>query len=145
MRFDVQEGDHPRLRISAGHMSKYEEEDSTYTLLYPHPDSTDDRVRIDLFDDSGDSLAVVEADRVVYLDDENRFEARGEVVVQTHEGKHLETEHLQWNEADRTIYAPGFVRITSPSERLHGYELTGDEGLHNYELARVTGQVTPDE
>lgn len=145
VQFNVQEGEHPRLRIAAGHMSKYEAEDSTYTLLYPHPDSSGDQVRIDLFDDSGDSLAVVEADRVVYLDDENRFEAGGEVVVHTIESKRLETELLQWNEADRSIYAPGFVRITSPAERLQGYELTGDEGLRNYELARVTGQVTPDE
>ena len=140
--FKIREGSHPRVHIEAGHLAKYEQEDSTYTLMRPHPDSLSQRVRVDLFDAEGDSSATIRADQVFHYEEERRYKAQGNVVVKTSEGKRLESEELYWNEAARMVSAPGFVRITTPDERIQGYELTGDEQLENYTLARVTGQVT---
>ena len=142
VNFKIREGSHPRVHIEAGHLATYEQEDSTYTLMRPHPDSLSQRVRVHLFDAEGDSSATIRADRVFYYEEERRYKAQGNVVVTTSEGKRLESEELYWDEAERTVSAPGFVRITTPNERIQGYELTGDEQLENYTLARVTGQVT---
>jgi hypothetical protein len=64
------------------------------------------------------------------------------VIVVTPDEKTLESEHLVWLEDDRKLRTPGFVRITTPNERVQGYNLLADEDLSTYTLARVTGQVT---
>lgn len=151
VRLGMSEDGRPRAHILAPYMAKYEREDSSYALLLPAADSLDaDRLSADslgvrvtayLFDEQGDSSATLKADRMVYLDEEGRFEARGNVVVVTREGKRLESEHLVWFEAKREVRTPGFVKITTPTERIQGYNLVSDESLDQYTLARVTGQV----
>ncbi|NNF04414.1 MAG: LPS export ABC transporter periplasmic protein LptC, partial [Rhodothermales bacterium] len=103
------------------------------------------RVRVDLFDESGDSSAVVFADRITYFERERRFDARGGVQAHTPDDKHLFSEHLSWSEADRRIRTPGFVRIRMPDRTLSGYGLTADEDLQNYSIARASGAVEVDE
>ena len=144
VHLSIREDDRPRLQIRAGHLARYEREDSTYTLLRPHPDSAQSRVHLRLYDAQGDSSATVTADRVTYFQEERRFTARGSVQVATVEQKKLFSETLYWNEDERQVRAPGFVRIETPSEHIRGYALEGDENLDNYQLDRVTGQITID-
>ena len=92
---------------------------------------------------SNDSVsATIRADRIVYRDAAGRFDARGQVVVTTARGKRLEGEHLTWHEEEGRITTPGFVEITTPTDRIQGYGLRADENLDSYQLGRVTGQVT---
>ena len=140
----------PRYQIVAPYMAKYEGEDSVYTLLLPSKeseemDSLSVRVTAYLFDEEGDSSATIDANRMLYFDEEARFEARGNVVVVTKEKKRLESEHLLWYEAEHEVRTPGFVKITTPTERIQGYGLVSDENLDSYALSRVTGQVTVEE
>ena len=86
--------------------------------------------------------ATIRANRIVYHDEDRRFDARGRVIVTTPGGKHLESEHLVWLEDERRITAPDFVSITTPTDRIQGYRLRADENLDTYQLGRVTGQVT---
>ena len=85
-------GGRPRYQIVAPYMAKYEREDSVYTLLLPGKeseeiDSLDVRVTAYLFDEEGDSSATINANRMLYFDEEERFEARGNVIVVTKEKK----------------------------------------------------------
>ena len=144
-QFDVIEGDHPRLQIQADYIAKYERKDSTYMRLEGHPDSTEHRVVAFLFDEVGDSSATIFSERMVYFEEDQRFEAHGEVVVLTREKKRLETEFLIWLEKERKVYTDGFVRITTPTEKIQGYDLEADEDLTDYVIARVTGQGVVDD
>lgn len=141
VRLGLSEGGRPRSQILAPYMAKYEREDSSYALLRPYADNLEGRVTAYLFDEQGDSSATLDANRMLYFDEDGRFEARGNVVVVTREGKRLESEHLVWHEADREVRTPGFVKITTPTERIQGYGLVSDENLDRYALSRVTGQV----
>lgn len=132
----------PRLDVESTYMATFETEDSTYTVM--EGDSTA-RVRAVIFDESGDSSATVRATRLILLDGDSRFEARDNVVVETPDDKILYSEHLVWIETDRTLRTPGFVRIVTPTERVQGYDLVGDENLDSYTLRRMTGQVTVEE
>jgi len=144
-RFDVLEGGRPRVQMHADYLAKFENSDSTYLVLHGHPDSLNTRVTAYLFDEEGDSSATIVADEITYFEKERRFESRGEVVVTTREEKKLETEHLIWDEVDRRVFTSGFVRITSPTENIQGYDLDADEDLENYVIARVTGQTVVDD
>lgn len=141
-RFSVYDNDEPRAEIVAAYMAYYEQEDSTYTVFRGDSSRVEDRVRAFVFDEDGDSSAVITAERMIYYDEESRFEARGQVVVETTDGKHLESEHLTWREDERRIRTPGFVRITTPTDRMQGYGLEADEDLASYRLANVTGETT---
>lgn len=131
----------PRLHMDAGYMASYET-DSTYTLLQASEDTSGGTVRAVIFDlATGDTSAVVVAERIIYRDDERRFEAVGSVVVDGRQDRHMWSERLFWDERARRIHAPGFVRIVTPRERIEGYNLDSDEDLDNYSLERVTGEV----
>lgn len=129
----------PRLEIESLYMATFETEDSTYTVM--ESDSAR-RVRAVIFGEDGDTSATVRAQRLMMLDDDSRFEARGDVEVVTPDDKVLTSEHLVWFENERTLRTPGFVRIRTPQERVQGYDLEADENLDTYTLRRMTGQVT---
>lgn len=143
-RYDVLEDGAPRVQMEAAYMARYEEGDSTYLVMQP-ADSSAERVLIHLYDEAGDSSATVRADRVRYYEEDDRFVARGNVVVLTREGKRLLSEHLSWDEATHEVSTPGFVRIISPDETIQGYGLVADEDLTTYTLSNVTGHVLRDE
>ncbi|NNF03889.1 MAG: hypothetical protein HKN17_05425, partial [Rhodothermales bacterium] len=65
-----------RIHMRAAYMARYETPDSTYMVLGAG-DAPGQRVRVDLFDENGDSSAVVFADRITYFERERRFDARG--------------------------------------------------------------------
>ena len=76
------------------------------------------------------------------------MEAKNNVVVTNFEkNETLETEHLVWDEAKRTIYSDVFVKITRPDEVLYGDGLTSDQDFTKYEIKNVSGefQINPDE
>ena len=98
------------------------------------------RVTVHLFDDRGDSSAVLRADRIVYFQDEGRFVARGDVEVISQDEDRLETETLEWVESEQRVSTPGFVRITTPTEQIQGYQLEAEEDLDTYRLAEITGR-----
>lgn len=129
-----------RFEIIADYMATFETPDSTYTVM--QSSSNDSRVLAYMYDEAGDTSATLRADRLILHDEDRTFEAMDNVVVITPDEKRLESEHLVWLEADRTLRTPGFVRIETPEERVQGYNLTADEDLTTYTLARVTGQVT---
>jgi LPS export ABC transporter protein LptC len=137
--FTLSEGGAPRAEILAARMEHYEHEDSTYAVMRGPTDSTG-RVTAYLFN-QGDSSATLRADRLVYLQDRDRFEAYGNVVVTTPERKRLESEHLAWYERDSTIRTPGFVQITTPEEDVRGEGLVADENLETYQIGRFTARV----
>ncbi len=137
-----------RARVVAPYVARFEHDDSTFARFGPVPEGPSGsaaRVFVDVFDEAGEPSAVVESDRLTYLDEERRFVAEGRVVVETVEGKRLETEQLVWDEAARELRTDGFVRITTPTERLQGYRLVADESLDTYTIARPTGEVEVEE
>jgi len=53
----------------------------------------------------------------------------------------LRTERLFWNNTLRRIHTDAFVDIVSPTEHIMGQGMQSDQGLKNYEIFKVTGQV----
>ncbi len=134
----------PRALVRASYLARFERADSTFARFGPAAPDDTARVAVQVYD-AGQPTATVEADRLLYLDQERRFVAEGRVVVETETGKTLRSETLTWDETDRSLRTDGFVQITTPTERLQGYRLVADEGLETYTLARITGQVTVEE
>ena len=123
-------------------MEQYRSEDSTYSIWRSLSDTN--RVHSYVFEE-GDSSATITADSVVYYNQEGRFEAYGDVVVVTQEGRRLESEYLTWDQFDRKIRTRRFVNITTPTETVRGNGLVADEDLETYQIGEFTAEVDVDE
>mgnify|MGYP006278507901 CR=1 FL=1 len=141
--FVLNEDGRRRAVIRSELMKQYRTEDSTYSVWRTLEDSS--RVQSFVFDEEGDSSATIIADSVVFFNQEGRYEAYGNVVVVTNEGRRLESEHLTWNQSDRTIRTRRFVHITTPTEDVRGNGLVADEDLETYQIGRFTAKVDMDE
>jgi len=141
-RFVMHEEGKRRAIIRADRMEQYETDDSTYSVWRTLDDSS--RVRSFVFEE-GDSSATITADSVAFFNEEGRFEAYGEVVVLTTEGRRLESEHLTWDQFDRKIRTQRFVHITTPTEDVQGNGLVADEDLATYQIGEFTAEVEVEE
>lgn len=138
--FEVQNNNLPLLKVQAGLMSRYEvREDSIFAELTGN--ETQKTVKVDIFDSTGQLSAKVEMEKLTYFEQNLKFIATGKVHVLTQNGKRLQGEHLEWDEATRTLKAKGLVHLISPTEQLQGYDLTTDEGMQNYTFHKLSGQV----
>ncbi|MFB6249177.1 MAG: LPS export ABC transporter periplasmic protein LptC [Salinibacter sp.] len=136
--FTLSEKGRRRAIIRAARMDQYSTDDSTYSIWRTLSDTG--RVRSYIFE-KGDSSATITADSVVYYPKEGRFEAYGNVVVQTTEGRRLESERLTWNQFDRKIRTQRFVHITTPTQDVRGNGLVADEDLESYQIGEFSAKV----
>ena len=141
-RFELNEAGQRRAIIRAEQMRQYQTDDSTYSVWRSLSDSV--RVRSFVFEE-GDSSATITADSVVFFNADGRYEAYGNVVVVTQEGRRLESEHLTWLQGDRTIRTRRFVHITTPTEDVRGNGLVADEDLDTYQIGAFTAEVEVDD
>lgn len=138
-RFAMEENGRRRATITAARMERYRTSDSTYSVWRALSDTN--RVRSYVFDQQGDSSATIVADSVVFFARQGRFEAYGNVVVTTQEGRRLESEHLTWNQVDRRIRTRRFVHIVTPTENVRGNGLVAKEDLETYQIGRFSAEV----
>lgn len=137
-QFAVSEQGQRRAVIRADKMELYRTPDSSYSVWQTLSDTG--RVRTYVFKE-GDSSATILADSVRYYNADGRYEAYGNVIVQTQSGRRLESEHLTWDQFDRKIRTRRFVEITTPTEIVRGNGLVADENLETYQIGRFTAQV----
>ncbi len=120
----------------AGHIAVYATEQ--YTLL-------SDSVHIDFYDDQQQHSSTLTARRGRVNDRTEDLDAYERVRLVSDDGTILETEHLFWNNKEKTIRSDTFVDITSPAEHISGHGLVSDQSLKNYKIFRVTGRAVTTE
>jgi len=136
----ISENGLPRLVLRAGYMARYETPDSTYLVLSAVEDGKD-RVRVDIFDTEGDSSATVFSNRILYFERARRFVARGNVIVNAKDDRHLFAEHLDWSQKTARVSTPGYVTLKTPTQVLNGFEFDADEQLYDFRMKRVSGTL----
>jgi len=141
--FTMKKDGRRRAIIAAERMDQYETDDSTYSVWRTLDDTS--RVRSYVFDEQGDSSATILADSVVFYNHKGQFEAYGNVILTTDEGRRLESEHLLWSQGDRAIRTDRFVYITTPTETVRGNGLAAEEDLATYQIGEFTAEVDVDE
>ena len=75
--------------------------------------------------------------------DENNGEVhlRDSVNVWNNKQERLETDELWWNEPQQRIYSDKFVKITTPTEIIHGRGFEASSDFSHWTLKEVTGTV----
>lgn len=66
---------------------------------------------------------------------------RDSVVVWNKKDERLETDELWWNEPQQRIYSDKFVKITTPTEIIHGKGFESNGDFTHWTIKEVTGVV----
>jgi LPS export ABC transporter protein LptC len=104
------------------------------TLLYD--------LDVEFFDSSGAHVSSLIADSGRVLRQKTVFEARGDVVAWTEDGKKLETDSLWWHSEKERVVTDGFVRAYRTSDTLEGWGLETDRHLRNMIIRNVKGSFS---
>jgi LPS export ABC transporter protein LptC len=99
-------------------------------------------VTIQVYDSTHTVTTWVQSDSAIYRSKTSEFQLFGNVRVRTKSKKHLQSEYLDWNQANNKISTPRFVIITTPSDSIAGTGFTGNTDLSHYTIKNPSGHVT---
>ena len=72
-------------------------------------------LRVEHYDAQG-RLSTIEADYAIIYAQTNLYDLRGHVVMETHDGKRLQTDQLYWDRASDWIFTEGRFTLTNPED-----------------------------
>lgn len=97
-----------------------------------------DGLRVEHYDEEG-RLSTIEADYAIIYAQTNLFDLKGNVVMQTQDGKMLETEQLFWDRSNDWIFTEARFTLTNPEE---GTVLNGEGMDFNREFSYFNAHKT---
>ncbi len=133
IQMDLIEDGHRIVRVTAPFAATFTVDGRTETEL-------DDNVHVTVYDTTGEVETRVDSRSARYKGSDAEFHFKQDVVVETHDGRMLYTDYLEWSQKNRTIYTPEFVIIVTASDSITGYGLEGTDDLVTYSLSEVTGE-----
>lgn len=101
-------------------------------------------VSIHVFDSTAAIKTWVSSDSAIYRAEASQFEFYGDVHVRTRDKRHLQSEYLEWDQAENTISTSQFVVITTPTDSIAGTGFTGTSDLSRYTIRQPSGRYVID-
>ena len=95
-------------------------------------------LQVDFFDDDNQK-SVIKADYGIIYSQTNVIDLRGNVVIEGHDGKKLETSQLYWDRRNKWIFTEAEFTYTNPEE---GTVMDGQGMDFNRELTFLSAQKT---
>lgn len=96
------------------------------------------------FDANKNIVSSLSADYAKQFIDEDKWEAKNNVIATNANGDTLKTEHLFWERKTEKIYTDDFVRIIRPNMDISGVGLTSDQSLKDWKILKPTGPIYVD-
>lgn len=110
---------------------------ASYAAMYNDRNLVDARkVRIEFFNEKGESYSTLVADQGLVYQRTNDLEARGNVHVTTATGVTMETDSLRWLNTNGRIVSDAFVRVTRKDDVVTGFGFESDANLDHFHLTR---------
>ena len=82
------------------------------------------------------------ADYGIRYENEQRMEARKNVVAINEKGDQLNTEHLVWDEKSGKLLSNEFVKITTPDEIMYGTGFEANQDFSKYTIFNIKGTIS---
>lgn len=95
-------------------------------------------LQVDFFDENNQK-SVIKADYGIIYSQTNVIDLRGNVVIESHDGKKLETPQLYWDRKNKWIFTEGEFTYTNPED---GTVMDGEGMDFNRELTFLSAQKT---
>ena len=97
------------------------------------------------YDSVGGVKSTLIADYAIFLENQQLWEAKGNVVATNDQGQKLETQQLFWNQKTRRVYSNVDSKVTQPSgDVIVGEGFESDEEFNDWVFRRTKGKVLVD-
>ena len=94
------------------------------------------------YNEDGTQAWNIRSNYAKFLDEEQLWELRNDVVAVSDDGKTINTELMYWDQKKQEIYSDQYVRITEKDgQMLEGNSFTADDKLNTILLNQVSGEV----
>jgi LPS export ABC transporter protein LptC len=114
------EGENPHLKVSEG-----------FTLF--------------MYDSLENIEATLQANEGIFIEQEQRMEARDDVMLWNLEGEILRTEELIWQQDSDKVYTDKFVSISTKDGIIYGKGLVSDSRFKSYSMKNLSGDLYVDD
>jgi len=98
-------------------------------------------INLVFYDDYGDITSHLTANYAINYEQEDRMEARSDVVLINVAGEKLNTEHLIWNQKKGIMYSEEFVKITTADEIIWGEGFESNQSFTNFKIKHIKGTI----
>ncbi len=98
-------------------------------------------IKVLFFDSVGNQISSLRAEYAISYQNEQRMEAKNDVVVINEKNEQLNTEHLIWDQKKKKIFSEKFVKITTPDKIIHGDGFESDETFDKWSLKKIRGTI----
>ncbi len=98
-------------------------------------------VYVTFYDNEEKISSTLKANYGIRYEQSKRMEVKYAVEVVNKEGKKLNTEHLIWDEANKTIYTKADIKITTATEIIMGKGFKSNQDFTKYEIDEITGTL----
>ena len=123
-------------RLNAAHMTRSSEAPPIWEVT--------GGFTLEVLDPSGNTDALLGADRGVFAEETRFLEAKGDVVLRGSEGDTLFTELLFWSADSDRVHTTAPVEVRTPQGTLYGRGLESDARLQRYQILEPTGTFLVD-
>ena len=94
------------------------------------------------YNDEMQITSTLDADYGIRYEDEQRMEAKKNVVVVNEKGEKLNTEHLIWYERKEKLLSDDFVKITTKDEIIFGNGFEANQNFTKYRIFNIKGTIS---
>ena len=94
------------------------------------------------YNDEMQITSTLDADYGIRYEDEQRMEAKKNVVVVNEKGEKLNTEHLIWDERKEKLLSDDFVKITTKDEIIFGNGFEANQNFTKYRIFNIKGTIS---
>lgn len=101
-------------------------------------------IELEKYDENQNIISSITAEYAKQFPNEDKWEAKNNVVATNLDGDTLKTEHLIWEERTEKIYTEEFVKIIRPDQIITGIGFESDQTLENWRIKNPKGTIYVD-
>lgn len=135
--FHYTQGGELRNTLKATYLEQYEGED-------PHL-KVSEGFTLFMYDSLENIEATLQANEGIFIEQEQRMEARDDVKLWNMEGEILRTEELIWQQDSDRVYTNKFVSITTKDGIIYGKGLESNSRFSSYSMKNLSGDLYVDD
>lgn len=93
------------------------------------------------YDENENIISSITSNYAKQYPNEDKWEAKNNVIATNLDGDTLKTEHLIWEEKSEKIYTEEFVKIIRPDQIITGIGFESDQTLENWRIKNPKGTI----
>lgn len=120
--------------IKAPKLLRFEDDGKAY-IEFP------EGIELIRYDNNNNIISSITAEYAKQFENEDKWEAKNNVVATNAMGDTLKTEHLIWLEKEERIFTEEFVRIIRENQIITGIGFQSDQALQNWRIKNPKGTI----